>query len=136
LTRSTDLINMFLALSPNLLVNDIEQSLAFYQNLGFEKINQVPENGKPQWAMLRGGTVGLMLQDKKSAVADLPFRYSHGENAGILLYFDVESVEEIRLRADGKAQIIKEIHSTFYGTNELVVADPDHNLLVFAEDKK
>ena len=127
---------MFKALSPNILVSDVEQSISFYSILGFEKIAQVPDHGKPQWAMLKGGGVSIMLQDKKSAESDLPFRYTNGQNAGVLLYFDVENVDDIRSKIDGKALIIKEIHSTFYGTNELIIADPDHFLLIFAEDKK
>lgn len=127
---------MFKALTPNLLVEDVGRSLEFYAHLGFEKIVQVPEQGKPQWAMIQKDGVSLMLQEKKSAELDLPFRYTHGQNAGALLYFDVENVEEIRSMILGKALIIKEIHSTFYGTNELLIADPDHFLLIFAEDKK
>ena len=127
---------MFKALTPNLLVADVDQSVEFYQNLGFEKIAQVPEHGKPQWAMVKRDEVSLMLQDKKSAETDLPFRYTNGQNAGALLYFDVEDVEEIKSLINGKALVVKDIHSTFYGTNELMVADPDHYLLIFAEDKK
>jgi uncharacterized glyoxalase superfamily protein PhnB len=127
---------MFKALSPNLLVADVEQSIAFYEILGFEKVIQMPDQGKPQWAMIREGEATLMLQEKKSAELDLPFRYTNGQNAGALLYFDVDDVEEIRSRLDGKALVVKEIHSTFYGTNEFMVADPDHFLLIFAEDKK
>jgi hypothetical protein len=127
---------MFKALSPNILVSDVEQSIAFYSLLGFEKLTQVPEHGKPQWAMLKANEVNIMIQDKKSAEGDLPFRYTNGQNAGILLYMDVENVEELRTKIDGKALIIKDIHSTFYGTNELIIADPDNYLLIFAEDKK
>lgn len=127
---------MFKALTPNLLVADVDQSADFYQLLGFEKIAQVPEQGKPQWAMVKRDEVALMLQDKKSAETDLPFRYTNGQNAGALLYFDVQDVEEIKSRLNGKVLVVKDIHSTFYGTNELMVADPDHYLLIFAEDKK
>jgi uncharacterized glyoxalase superfamily protein PhnB len=127
---------MFKALSPNILVSDVEKSLAFYSLLGFEKLTQVPEQGKAQWAMLKANEVTIMIQDKKSAEGDLPFRYTNGQNSGILLYIDVENVEEIRTNIDGKALIIKDIHSTFYGTNELIIADPDNYLLIFAEDKK
>ena len=127
---------MFKALSPNILVADVEQSVAFYALLGFEKVTQMPEQGKPQWAMITADEVTIMLEDKKSAEGDLPFRYTNGQNAGVLLYIDVEDVEEIRAKIDGKALIVKDIHSTFYGTNELIVADPDQFLLIFAEDKK
>jgi len=127
---------MFKALSPTILVSDVEQSVAFYTLLGFEKLSQVPEHGKAQWAILKADEVSIMIQDKKSAEGDLPFRYTNGQNAGVLLYIDVENVEELRIKMDGKALIVKEIHSTFYGTNELIIADPDHYLLIFAEDKK
>ena len=127
---------MFNSLTPNLLVEDVSRSLEFYGWLGFEMIAQVPEQGKPQWCMLQKDAVSLMIQEKKSAELDLPFRYTNGQNAGTLLYFDVKDVEEIRSLILGKALIIKEIHSTFYGTNELLIADPDHYLLIFAEDNK
>lgn len=127
---------MFKALTPNLLVEDVTRSVDFYSMIGFEKILQVPEQGKPQWAMVKLDEVSLMLQEKKSAELDLPFRYTQGQHSGTLLYFDVEDVEAIRSMILGKALIIKEIHSTFYGTNEMIIADPDHFLLIFAEDKK
>ena len=127
---------MFKALTPNLLVADVEVSCDFYKILGFEKLAQVPEQGKPQWALIKRDDVSVMLQEKRSAEMDLPFRYTNGQNAGALLYFDVEDVEEIRNSIAGKALIVKEIHSTFYGTNELIIADPDHFLLIFAQDKK
>ena len=127
---------MFKALSPTILVSDVEQSVAFYTLLGFEKLSQVPEHGKAQRAILKADEVSIMIQDKKSAEGDLPFRYTNGQNAGVLLYIDVENVEELRIKMDGKALIVKEIHSTFYGTNELIIADPDHYLIIFAEDKK
>jgi len=127
---------MFKALSPNILVSDVEKSIAFYSMLGFEKLAQVPDQGKAQWAMLKEGQVTLMIQDKKSAEADLPLRFTNGQNAGVLLYLDVENVEEIRALLNGKAFVIKDIHTTFHGTIELVVSDPDQYVLIFAEDKK
>jgi uncharacterized glyoxalase superfamily protein PhnB len=127
---------MFKALSPNILVADVEKTVEFYSLLGFEKVAQVPEQGKAQWAMLKEDQVTLMIQDKKSAEADLPLRFTNGQNGGVLLYMDVENVEEIRNKLNGKAFVIKDIHTTFYGTNELVVADPDQYVLIFAEDKK
>jgi len=127
---------MFKALSPNILVADVEKSIAFYELLGFEKIAQMPEHGKPQWAMMKEDQVTLMIQDKTSAESDLPFRYTNGQNAGVLLYCDVDDVDQLRSRIEGHALVVKEIHSTFYGTNEFVIADPDHFLLIFAEDKK
>jgi catechol 2,3-dioxygenase-like lactoylglutathione lyase family enzyme len=127
---------MFKALTPNILVADVEETVSFYTHLGFEKIAQVPEHGKPQWAMIKAGEISIMIQDKKSAESDLPFRYTNGQNGGVLLYMDVEDLEKMRTRIVGKALIIKDIHSTFYGTNELIIADPDHYLLIFAEDKK
>lgn len=127
---------MFTAISPNLLVADVEQSLAFYALLGFQEMARVPEQGRPQFAIVREGAVSLMLQDKKSAATDLPFPFAQAAPAGVLLYMDVENVEEVRSRINGKARIVKDIHSTFYGTHELVIADPDQFLLVFAEDIK
>jgi predicted lactoylglutathione lyase len=127
---------MFNALSPNLLVEDVEKSLEFYQILGFEKIARIPENGKAQWAMLKGGEVSIMLQEKKSAQFDLPFRFTQGQNAGAFLYIDVENLEELRSQIDGKAIVLKDIFSTFYGTHEFIISDPDHFVLIFAQDVK
>ncbi len=127
---------MYKSLSPNLLVEDVEKSTEFYHMLGFEKVAQVPENGKPQWAMIKGGDVSIMLQEKKSAQFDLPFRFTQGQNAGAFLYIDVENVEELRSRIDGKVMVLKDIFSTFYGTHEFIISDPDHFVLIFAQDVK
>lgn len=129
---------MFKALSPNILVADVEKSIAFYEMLGFVKIAQVPEQGKPQWAMVQADQVTIMIQEKASVDAEsgIPYPWIQAASSGVFLYIDVEDLEALRTTIDGKTPILKDIHSTFYGTHEMVVADPDQYILIFAEDQK
>jgi hypothetical protein len=127
---------MFKTLSPNSLVTNIEASVAIYKLLGFKKPVQMPETGKPDRVILKDDEVALLLQDKPSAESNLPSWYTNRQSAGAQLYFDLEHMEELPSCIDGNALFMKEIHTAFYGTNKFMIVDPDHFLLIFAEDKK
>ena len=55
------------SLTPLLHVHDIAESLAFYQVLGFEVEQRVPQDGLPSWVYLVHGSVHLMLQESLDA---------------------------------------------------------------------
>ena len=59
--------NEMISLSPNLMVNDVNQTLDFYVNtLGFKKVMTVPDSGNLVWAMVQSGTVTFMFQEKNN----------------------------------------------------------------------
>ena len=60
-------------LTPNLIVDKIEDSLPFWvQRLGFEKTVEVPAGERLGFVILQRGDVELMLQSRASLAKDVP----------------------------------------------------------------
>jgi catechol 2,3-dioxygenase-like lactoylglutathione lyase family enzyme len=53
------------SLSSNIFVNDINQTIEFYRELGFKLIDTVPEQSDFVWAMMTCSNVTFMFQTVK-----------------------------------------------------------------------
>jgi catechol 2,3-dioxygenase-like lactoylglutathione lyase family enzyme len=120
-------------LTPNLIVDEIEPCLAFWiDRLGFEKTVEVPEApdaAKLGFVILVRDELELMLQSRASlaedvaAIATGPYRS--------VLYLQVPDLAPIRTSLAGYPTIV-DGRKTFYGTEEIIVADPAGNHVFFA----
>jgi quercetin dioxygenase-like cupin family protein len=64
---------MLKKLTPNLMVEDVRQTLAFYQDiLGFEVVMTLPEKAPFAFAIVRRGGVELMFQSRQSLSENVP----------------------------------------------------------------
>jgi len=125
------------ALTPNLLVDDVNKSVAFYeQAFGFQKLLSVPDSGTLDFAMIKLNEVTIMMQSLESMIKEFPEEYKGKETGGtFMLYIDVDNLDEIYKKAkDNKVDIFVDINTTFYDTREFTIKDPDGYLLIFAED--
>jgi catechol 2,3-dioxygenase-like lactoylglutathione lyase family enzyme len=121
--------NLELKLTPNLIVETIEDNLPFWVGrLGFEKTVEVPHEGKLGFVILKRGAVELMLQSRASLAADIPPLGAAAYRA--MLYLTVDDLEPIRRALEGYPLAVPE-RSTFYGTRELIVQDPAGNGVCF-----
>ena len=124
-------------LTPNLIVEDVNRTILYYQNtLGFETILTVPDSGVFDFAMLKLDGVTIMFQSMKGFVDALP-EYK-GQKAGgtLFLYFEVENLDKIYEKVkSANADLVVDINTTFYGTREFTMKDCDGYLLIFAEDQ-
>lgn len=117
-------------LTANLIVEDIEACLPFWvERLGFEKTVEVPEGDRLGFAILNHGPVELMLQSRASLQKDLPDIASGPYRSA--LFLEVPDLAPIRRALDGWPLIVAG-RTTFYGTEEIVVADPAGNHVCFA----
>lgn len=120
--------------TPNIMVDDMSTSLAFYCDiLGFLRVMSVPEEPPFDWVMLKHKDIVLQLQTKESLVDELPVLSGQGPGGCVVLYVGVDDVRALRSQIAGDAPVQKELHETFYGTREFAVSDPNGVLLVFAE---
>jgi uncharacterized glyoxalase superfamily protein PhnB len=125
-------------LTPNLVVHDVNAAVEFYTSvLAFQKVASVPETGTLNWAMLQAGDVTIMLQALASMHGDegLPWFTLPTGNDGALLYIDVSDVRALRASVEGHAEVVKDLHGTFYGTTEFAIRDPFGYVLSFAQDE-
>lgn len=127
----------FKALTPNLIVDDVNAAMAYYENvLGFNKVASVPEEGTLDFAIVKSGDVSLMLQSKESYNQENLVFKEMPVGGTFVLYIDVEGIEKLYHQLKDKTNLIVDMHATFYGTNEFSIKDVNGYVLTFSEDKK
>lgn len=122
-------------LRPNLMVKDMKTSLAFYKDVFDAKIQSIiPIDGEPVWALLEIGEIQIMIEKPESLAEGISELTNIPIGASLTLYVDVENAESLYKKVkDHKADIVKEMHTTFYGTREFYMKDPNGYIFTFAE---
>ena len=128
---------MLNSLTPNLMVNDVEETIEYYTDLlGFTLLRTVPENGKLDWAMVKRNDVVLMFQSTNSMTKELPKLKSQKPGGGLTFYIKVDRITELHEELyDSEVEIIADLESTFYDTIEFSIVDVNGYVLTFSEDK-
>ena len=126
------------SLTPNLMVNDVEETIEYYTDLlGFTLLRTVPEEGKLDWAMVKRNDVLLMFQSVKSLKNDLPRLKGEKPGGGLTFYINVDRITEIHENfSNNEVEIISELESTFYDTIEFSIVDVNGYVLTFSEEQK
>lgn len=122
------------SLSPNIFVKDMNATIAFYRQLGFETIMSVPETGEYDWAMMRSGEVNFMFQTFKSLADTLP-EINRKNGGSLLFYIRLKGIRAFHDKIKNKAKVIVELNKTFYGATEFSIVDNNGYVLTFAEDE-
>ncbi len=124
-------------LTPNLMVNDVEETIEYYTDiLGFTLLKTVPEKGNPDWAMVKRNDVILMFQSAKSLKDELPKLKSQKPGGGLTFYIKVDRITELHEElVENEVEIIANLESTFYDTIEFSIIDNNGYVLTFSEEK-
>lgn len=125
------------SLTPNLMVNDVEETIEFYTDvLGFTLLMTVPETGKLDWAMVKRNDVVIMFQTKKSLSNELPRMAGEKPGGGLTFYIKVDRITELHEELfNNEVEIISDLESTFYNTIEFSIADLNGYVLTFSEEQ-
>ncbi|HWX23681.1 MAG TPA: VOC family protein [Vicinamibacteria bacterium] len=116
-------------LTPDLVVSNVEQSVAFYREaLGLSEEDRVAGPEGPIWAMLSRNGFRLMVesvQAQNPSIKALFAKQGPSPRATITLYLSTENVagEEARLKRAGVAY--EGPVTRPYGMKEVAFADPD-----------
>jgi uncharacterized glyoxalase superfamily protein PhnB len=116
---------------PSLTVNDLQQSITFYQGLGFGVTERWEDNGVLLGVMLVAGNsqIGLSQDDWKKG-------HDRAKGQGLRLYLGTkQNIDEVAARA--KAAGIKldsEPHDTDWGSRAFEVTDPSGFQLTISHD--
>ena len=115
---------------PMIHVPNVTATAEWYASIGFEICNMNREcgNGEVDWAPLRLGQSDLMLN-----AGGLP---SSARRRDFDLYTHVDDVDSLRSRVEGKAEIVEDLHDTFYGMREFIVRDCNGFWITFAQPTK
>lgn len=125
---------MLKKLTPNLMVEDVNQTVDFYKSmLGFEVLATVPETGQFHWAMMKQGNVEMQFQARASLTEEIPTFKDRAIGGTLTLYIDVENVKELYAALKDQITIVQDMHSTFYGTQEFAVQDCNGFVLSFSQ---
>lgn len=123
------------SISPNIFVKDINKTIDFYKQLGFNVVATVPEQGDIFWAMMTCGNVTFLFQTFESLGNDLPM-ISRQNGGSLLLYMQTTEIRKFFDQIKDNVKVVKELEKTFYGATEFSIEDNNGYLLTFAEDEK
>ena len=124
---------------PELSVSNLNESLKFYNLIGFKIEYERPEN---KFVFLSLGKIQFMLQEisenDKWSLTPLTHPYGNGVN----FQLEVDNVEKVyNILKDNKYKIAFEIEENWYrqddkllGNKEFLVQDPDGYLIRLSED--
>ena len=125
---------VFKKLTPNLLVVSVERSLAFYvDTLGFQRGMTVPDASPFAFASVTGGAVEIFFNDAAGAVKEYPGFAGKPIGCTGTLFVEVEGVDALHARLQGKVKVVMPIETKFYGMREFAIEDPDGYVITFAE---
>jgi uncharacterized glyoxalase superfamily protein PhnB len=112
---------------PMIHVPDVNATAQWYASIGFEirNVNRECDNGEIDWALLRLGQSEIMLS--------LGGRSSSAPRREFDLYTHVDDVDDFRHRLDGKAEIVEDLHDTFYGMREFIIRDCNGFWITFGQ---
>ena len=120
-------------LTPNIFTNNMPETIAFYQSIGFQITMSVPEEGPDfVWVMMKNGDVTMMFQTFESLADELP-EISRSNGASQLLYINLKGIRAFFDAIKDKVKILKGLETTFYGATEFSVVDNNNYVLTFAE---
>jgi uncharacterized glyoxalase superfamily protein PhnB len=98
-------------------VPNVSATAEWYTSIGFEirNINRECDTSEIDWALLRLGQSDLMLD-----AGGLP---SSDHRREVDLYIHADDVDALRKLVEDKAEIVEDLHETFYGMREFTIRD-------------
>ena len=121
----------FTDVTPNLVVADIDRSIAFYRDvLGFAVVASVPDAAPFVFAWMQRNGVGVFLNTVGS-VSEHPWLASRALGGTNTMYFAMEAdsaehgVDALFESLRGKAKVLMPLTTQFYGMREFGIEDPD-----------
>ena len=112
---------------PMIHVPDVDATAQWYASIGFEirNVNRECDDGPIDWALLRLGQSEIMLSLGGQPSSALRREFD--------LYTHVDDVDALRRRIDGKAEIVEDLHDTFYGMREFIIRDCNGFWITFGQ---
>ena len=127
----------FTKLTPNLLVANVERSLAFYvDTLGFSRGLTVPDESPLVFASVTSGAVEIFFNDAVTAANEYPAFAGKPIGATGTLFIEMQGVDALHDRLKASVKIVMPLVTQFYGLREFAIEDPDGYVITFAERVK
>lgn len=120
------------ALHTNLMVDNVDLTLSFYEMIGFNVLQKSPDIN-PQWAYIQKDNITLMFQSTISLQKEFIQLQKQKMGGGLTLWIQVENIKEFYHQIKGKIEVIKPLNVTEYnGATEFVIQDINGFILHFS----
>jgi catechol 2,3-dioxygenase-like lactoylglutathione lyase family enzyme len=124
------------SLTPNLIVADVERSLAFYRDvLGFSVEDMVPDASPYVFAIVRSGPVELFLNSPGPATKEYPLLAGRPIGGTLTLFIKIAGIRAAYDTLKERLNVVKPLEKTWYGVTEFACTDPDGYVITFAEQE-
>jgi catechol 2,3-dioxygenase-like lactoylglutathione lyase family enzyme len=111
---------------PMIRVPDVRATADWYESIGFTIVGTHEDGGNLNWANLRFGASGVML--------NAGGRPSDDVRRDVDLYVHTDGVDELYQRLKDRVQIQKDPYDTFFGKREFIVRDINGFWVTFAQN--
>lgn len=123
-----------LSLTPELLVEDIQKTLSWYQTtLGFEVLFTSPDSGTPTFARIKRGNVEIMLYNRREFASEIKAFSDSPMGGSFVLYLELEDVKQEWDKLKDEVKVVQALHQTTYGSQEFTIQDCNGYHLMFGE---
>ena len=120
-------------MTPVLFVENAEPCIRFWvERFGFEKTAEVPDGDTIGFAILTKDGAELMYQTYASAAKDVSGFPAEARKGRTFLFIEVNDLDAFKTAAAG-AQIAIPERTTFYGSREIGIQDPEGHFITFAQ---
>jgi catechol 2,3-dioxygenase-like lactoylglutathione lyase family enzyme len=121
-------------LVPNLVVADVDRSIAFYRDvLGFSVVTTVPDQSPFVFAIVQNGSVAINLNARSAAVEEYPAFGERPIGGTLTLFIDVVGIDDAWASLRERVPIVMPFEKKWYGLTEFAFEDPDGYVITFAE---
>lgn len=111
--------------TPMFHVPDVDATAEWYRSIGFEVRDKGSDGQDIVFARLAFGTSEIML----SAGG----QHSAAERREVDLYVEVDDLDLAFRRVAGKAELVEDLHETFYGMREFIIRDINRFWITFGQ---
>ncbi len=121
-------------LTPNLVVGNVERSIAFYCDvLGFTRTMTVPDESPYVFAGVQSGSVEIFLNAPGPAIEEYPAFSGKPIGGTLTLFIEVSGIKKIYEELKTQVKVTMPLEKKWYGTTEFAFEDPDGYVITFAE---
>jgi uncharacterized glyoxalase superfamily protein PhnB len=126
----------FSSLTPNLIVADVERSIAFYRDvLGFAVEQTVPDAPPLVFAIVRSGPVEVYLNAPGPAVEEYPAFKDRPIGGTLTLFIRITGIRAAYDALKARVHVVMPLEKKWYGVTEFACTDPDGYVITFAEQE-
>lgn len=121
-------------LTPNLIVSNVEQSMAFYRDvLGFTIVTTVPDAPPYVFAIATSGPTEIFFNAPEAAYAEYPAFKQMTIGGTLTLFFEVTEIEAAYAALASKVRMVMPLEKKWYGMTEFAFLDPDGYMITYAQ---